>query len=116
MKKNPKQIERKWEFLTRGLKTLKADKKVIEVAKEVNKMLSTYYDNPNTSRWIKDYKTYKNKPITYKLLSDVLGERDYCRPCVECDICRECPFHDGGYVCCAEYRIVNDYLESKLIN
>jgi hypothetical protein len=114
MKKEPNQIERKWEFLTRGLKTLKADNNIIEVAKGVNNMLLDYYDNPNTSNWIKDYEIYKNSPITYKLLSDVLGESDYCRPCVESHICSKCPFHDGGYVCCEEFRIVNDYIEKRI--
>jgi len=76
---------RKWEYIAKALKNLKAPKKVIDAAQEIDNILLSLGLDHNTSSWFNyaSEKGYQNED--WDSLFDVIGEAVYCSACFDID-------------------------------
>lgn len=118
---------RKWEYIAEALKNLKAPKKVIDAAQEIDNILLSLGLDHNTLSWINyaSENEYQNEDLDSLL--DIIGEAVYCSACFDIDdndvSCSDCLLAKGmnvGISCTPRdvyaddyYRIIMNYVRDR---
>lgn len=116
---------RKWEYTAKVLENLKAPKKVIDAAQEIDNILVGLGLDHNTSQWI-DYVSHNEyQDEDWYSLSDIVGEAVFCSACFDADDndinCRCCKLSKGRVFSCTprsvypiDYcRVVTHYVSDR---
>lgn len=118
---------RKWEYTAKALKNLKAPKKVIDAAQEIDNILLSLGLDHNTLLWINYVSENDYQNEDWNSLFDIIGEAVYCSACFDIDDndvnCLDCLLSKGmsiGTSCTPRnvyaddyYRIVIDYMRDR---
>jgi hypothetical protein len=104
---------RKWEYTAKALENLKAPKRVINAAQEVDNILVDLGLDYNTSYWISYVSKRKFQDEDLSSLNFIIGNVTFCSACTDTDgddvDCSDCKLSGGDVDCTPRYLYADDY-------
>lgn len=103
------EIPRKWEYIADQLRKLKAPKKVINAAVEIDNLMVKLDLGYNTPQW-EQLTYYRRAPVTHKSLRlyGLVNNAQSCTACMEAEFCSRCKLGTKGQ-CTPRSRYADNY-------